>query len=124
MDPAVALVRVGPDVNAKLLLLPSTMTSTKVTLDKVMPPVLLTVIVYTMVSPCPVYPSPLSVTVAVFVASIFGSAVAKTSVKSLTVFPSLSLPLSLISITSSVFPGLLAVTSTLFRILPVAAASA
>ena len=66
----------------------------------------------------------MSVTVAILVASILGSAVAKTSVKSLTVFPSLSLPLSLISITSSVFPGLLAVTSTLFRIFPVAAASA
>ena len=49
-----ALVRVGPDVNTKLLLLPSTITSTRVTLERVIPPVLLTVIVYTMVSPCPV----------------------------------------------------------------------
>ena len=90
-----------------------------------MPPVFSTVMVYTILSPAPVLPSPLlSVTVAVLVASNLGSAVAKTTVWSFNVFPSLSSPLSLISMTSSVLPGLLEVTKTRFLILPVAAASA
>ena len=45
LDPAVEVVRVGPDVNVKLLLLPSNNTSTNVTFERVIPPVLLTVIV-------------------------------------------------------------------------------
>ena len=42
------------------------------------------------------------------------SSIVSTSVKSLRVFPSLSSPSSLISVTSSVFPGLLAVAKTVF----------
>ena len=60
-----------------------------------------------------------SVTVAVFVTSSSVVEVKLVIVLSSVVFPSLSLPSSLISVTSFVFPGLEAVTVTLFLTLPV-----
>ena len=68
--------------------------------------------VYWIVSPGPFILSPLSITVAVLIASIDGCAVKVYSVGSSVVFPSVSSPSSLISIISSVFPVLLAVTVT------------
>ena len=66
-----------------------------------------------MVSPVPVIPSPLpSNTVALFVAIIEASATSVTTVGSLVVLPSLSMPSSLLSVTSLVPYELLAVTST------------
>ena len=71
---------------------------------------LLTVIVYTIVSDAPTIPSPLSVTVAVFVTSILGEAIISTMVGSFVVLPSVSSPSSEVSVTSFVFPGEEAVT--------------
>ena len=64
-------------------------------------------------------PSPLSTSSAVFVTSIVGLGVIITSVVSSEVFPSVSSPSSLISVTSFVFPGLLAVAVAVFIIDPV-----
>ena len=70
-------------------------------------------------SPKSLIPFPLtSDTVAVFVDSIEGSATVYIIVGSFVVFPSVSSPSSLTSLTSLVFPGLLPVTVTEFFILP------
>ena len=68
---------------------------------------------YTIISPAPVVPFPLSVIVAVFVASSDADAI-EVTVPSFVVFPSPSSPSSLISVTSFVLPGLNAVTKTVF----------
>ena len=72
---------------------------------RVTPPSFLTVIVYTIVSPFPVVPFPLSVTVAVLVTSSDGEEVIVVTVSSSVVFPSPSIPLSLTSVTSLLLPG-------------------
>ena len=68
------------------------------------------------------FPSPLSVTVAVLVASIPGEAVILTTVGSLVVLLSVSSPSSEVSVTSSVFPAEEAVANTVLEINPVYAA--
>ena len=64
-----------------------------------------------------------SFTTAVLVTSIDEFVGIFTIVLSLEVFPSESFPSSLISLTSLVFPGLLAVALTLFIILPLSTAA-
>ena len=81
-----------------------------------------TLIVYSIISPDPLNPSPLSVIVAVLVTSIVDIASVRTSVESSSVFPSVSSPSSLISVTSSVPVGLLAVAVTVFETPPASAA--
>ncbi len=88
-----------------------------------MPPVFSTVIVYTIVSPAPVLPSPLSVTTAVFIASTPGNAVMLTRVGSSLVLPSLSSPSSEVSVTSLEFPGEDAVASTVLEVPPASTAA-
>ena len=73
---------------------------------------------YLTISPFPITPSPLSVIVTVFVASIPGDDEISTTVGSFVVLPSVSSPSSEVSVTSFVFPGEEAVTSTLFEIDP------
>ena len=82
-----------------------------------------TLIVYSIISPAPLNPSPLSVIEAVLVTSIVDIASVRTSVESSSVFPSVSSPSSLISVTSSVPVGLLPVAVTVFEILPLSAAN-
>ena len=78
-----------------------------------------------MVSPGPVLSSALSSkTSAILVASIEGDGDISTTVGSSIVFPSVSSPSSLTSVTSLILPGLLAVTITVFSILPVSEAEA
>ena len=62
-------------------------------------------------------------TVAVFDISIDASEIVITMVGSFSVLPSVSSPSSLMSVTSFVLPGLLAVAETVLMILPVFAAS-
>ena len=62
-------------------------------------------------------------TVAVFETSIDASEIVATMVGSFVTLPSVSSPSSLTSLTSLLFPGLLAVAVTVFAILPVFAAS-
>ena len=76
-----------------------------------------------MVSPAPVFPSPLSVTVAVLVTSIPGEAVILTIVGSSVVFPSVSSPSSEVSVTSLEFPGDDAVTTTVLDVPPASTAA-
>ena len=85
-------------------------------------PVLVNLISYLTISPLPKTPSPLSVTVAVLVASIPGEAVILTTVGSLVVLLSVSSPSSEVSVTSSVFPAEEAVANTVLEINPVYAA--
>ena len=68
-------------------------------------PLLATWISYRIKSPFPKTPSPLSVSVAVLVASIPGEAVILTTVGSLVVLLSVSSPSSEVSVTSFVLPG-------------------
>ena len=81
-------------------------------------PVFSTVISYLTISPFPTSPSPLSVIVAVLVTSIPGVDEISTIVASFVVLPSVSSPSSEVSVTSLLFPGEEAVTSTLFEIEP------
>ena len=83
-----------------------------------------TVIVYLIISPAPISPSPLSITCALFVTSIDFSIVAEICVGSLVVFPSSSIPSSEVSDTLLVCPGLLAITFKLLSICPEFAAEA
>ena len=78
---------------------------------------------YTIISPAPVVPFPLSVTAAVFVTSSDADAVIEVTVPSFVVLPSPSSPSSLISVTSFVLPGLDAVTKTVLETLPVSTAA-
>ena len=71
----------------------------------------------------PKTPSPLSVTVAVLVASIPGEAVILTTVGSLVVLLSVSSPSSEVSVTSSVFPGEEAVANTVLDVPPASTAT-
>ena len=89
----------------------------------VLPPLFLTVMVYTIISPAPVVLFPLSVTAAVFVTSSDADAVIEVTVPSSVVLPSPSSPSSLISVTSFVLPGLDAVTKTVLETLPVSTAA-
>ena len=107
----------------KLPPLPSVNTSFSDILESDVPPVFSTVIVYTIVSPAPVLPSPLSITAAVFVASTPGNAVILTRVGSSLVLPSLSSPSSEVSVTSLVFPGEDAVTTTVLDVPPASTAA-
>ncbi len=86
-------------------------------------PVLVNLISYLTISPLPKTPSPLSVTVAVLVASIPGEAVILTTVGSLVVLLSVSSPSSEVSVTSSVFPAEEAVANTVLDVLPAATAT-
>ena len=81
-------------------------------------PLLVTTIVKTAVSPTPGKLSPLSTSRPVLTTSIAGSTVKSILVSSSTRFPSASFPSSLTSVTSPVFPGLFAVTLTVFKIHP------
>ena len=81
-------------------------------------PMFKTVIVKTVVSPTPGSVSPLSTSNPVLVTLIAGSTVKTVLVLSSTRFPSLSFPSSLTSEISFVFPGLLAITVTVFKIHP------
>ena len=73
-----------------------------------------------MVSPGSLLPLLLlSITLAVLVASIAGLGDTTTSVESSTVLPSISFPLSEVSLTLLVCPGLLAVAITILEILGV-----
>ncbi len=80
-------------------------------------------IVYTITSPAPVFPSPLSVSVAVLVASIPGEAVILTTVGSLVVLLSVSSPSSEVSVTSFVLPGEDAVANTILDVPPASTAT-
>ena len=91
--------------------------SSKVNPDKVTLPKFSTVIVYSIVSPKPNSPSPLSLIDAVLVVSIIGFGFIINSVGSSFVFPSVSSPSSLISVTSISF-GLIPVTVTVFETPP------
>ena len=75
-------------------------------------------------SPTPKVPSPLSVTVPSLVTSIEGLGVISTTVGSLVVFPSPSLPLSDTSVTSPLLPGVLAIPVAVLLILGVFSAAA
>ena len=90
---------------------PSVKVSSKVNPDKVTLPKFSTVIVYSIVSPKPNSPSPLSLIDAVLVVSIIGFGFTINSVGSSSVFPSVSSPSSLTSITW-VPVGLLPVAKT------------
>ena len=82
-------------------------------------PIFSTWILYVIISPLLISPSPLSVTSAVFVASMAISPEAiNTMVGSSAVFPSVSSPSSLTSLTSLLFPGLLPLTVTVLITLP------
>ena len=81
-------------------------------------PVFKTVIVNTLISPTPGRVSPLSTSTPILVTLIPGSMVKTVLVLSSTRLPSLSFPSSLTSEISFVFPGLLAVTVTVFKIHP------
>ena len=87
-------------------------------------PLFLTVISYLIISPAPTSPSPLSTTVAIFVASKDFVIATLVSVGSSSVFPSLSMPSSLVSETLFVWPGLFAITVSEFDTEPVLAAAA
>ena len=93
--------------------------SSKVTPVILALPVFLTLIVYTTVSPRPSKPSPFSITVTVLVTFIELATAVWTKVGSSSVFPSVSSPSSLMSVTSPLFPGLLAIAVTLLLIKPV-----
>ena len=77
-----------------------------------------TTILYLMISPAPINPSPLSLTIAVFVTSIAGFGSVKVTVGSFvgspSALPSVGNPSSEMSETSLVLPGLLATTVTVF----------
>ena len=73
-------------------------------------------------SPAPFDPSPSSVIEYVLVTSIDPNGAIETTVGSFVVFPSVSSPSSLWSVTSSMFPRLLPVTVTVFSICPLLAA--
>ena len=92
--------------------------SLSVIVDRDVFPVFKTVIVNTEVSPAPGKLSPLSTNIPVLVTLIPGSTVKLVLVLSSTRFPSLSFPSSLTSDTSFEFPGVLAVTETVFKIHP------
>ena len=83
-----------------------------------------TVIVYLIISPAPISPSPLSITCAIFVTSKDFTIVAVVTVGSSAVFPSSSIPSSEVSETLLVCPGLFAVTFKLLLICPEFAADA
>ena len=94
-----------------------------VTLVKVVFPIFLTSMLYVIISPASTSPSPLSVIFDVFVTSKpISSELVLTIVRSFVVFPSVSSPSSLTSLTSLVFPGLLPVTVTVLTIEPLEAA--
>ena len=125
-EPADADTNDGPEVRVRLNPWPSVSWSVNVTDDKTKLPVFLTEILYKIVSPRPLDPSPLSITTAVFVASIDPEGEISdrlTMVGSLDIFPSESSPSSLWSETSFVFPGLLPVAVAIFEILPESSAA-
>ena len=85
-------------------------------------PLFSTVILYSTISPAPILLSPLSATFAVFVTSKPTFDTVNISVWSSLVFPSVSSPSSLMSVTSPTLPGLLPVNTMLFLITPVSEA--
>ena len=85
-------------------------------------PVFLTLIVYRRISPLSIFSSPSSIILTDLDTVIEGLWMNITSVGSSILFPS-SIPSSLVSETSLLFPGLLPVTRTLFRIPPLSKAS-
>ena len=84
-------------------------------------PVFLTLIVYWIISPAPVSSSPLSMIVAVLVTSIDAFELITVIVGSLVVFPSVSSPSSLTSLTSFVPFTVLAIAVTELETKPVSA---
>ena len=128
---AVAETNVGEVVNPSESPSPSVSVSLIVNPDRLTLPIFFIVMVYTILSPKSFEPLPLlSLTKAVFVTSIIGKGcvevvvvVISTTVASSVVFPSVSLPLSLVSETLPVLPGPVALTIALFTTLPVSAAA-
>ena len=110
-EPEVALLKVGPEDNERLLLsykLPLLKVSVSVSVPTDVLPLFSTVIVKTTISPTPGKLSPLASTKTPVLVTSKPEVVAKfVIVASLVVFPSKSLPSSLISETSLEFPGLL-----------------